>query len=190
MADKYGNWWLFGLAYFLLNSGGCCKESCHVGGCCKESCSKGKCCKHYTRNEQGKGYKTFKSGIYNIRFEYPASWVQNKHYSERFEGESGFFEVAEISALGRTIDEVVAQEITSPISPYGSMPKVESFSLDGEPARLIRPSEDQEKVFGREVALIVKDKKPVIEGQEVYNYTIIWSDVQNIKHMIETFKFV
>ncbi|MGL5677916.1 MAG: hypothetical protein ACRDDX_16070 [Cellulosilyticaceae bacterium] len=144
---------------------------------------------HYRGEQQGK-YKTYDSGIYNIRFEYPASWVQNKNYSERYEGTDGFFEVADIQGIGRTIDEVANQEIDTPISPYGKEPQIEAFELGGEPARLILPSSDQAKVFGREAALIVKNKRPVIEGQEKYHYTIIWSDLKNMGHIIKTFKFV
>ena len=141
------------------------------------------------RKEAVPKYRTYNSGVYEITFEYPESWRKNPNYRERYEGETGFFEVADIEALGRDIDEVVRQEIESPINPYGTEPRVEAFEIDGEPARLIIPSSDQAKVFEREAALIIQNKKPVIEGQEVYNYTIIWSDLKNIEHIIKTLKF-
>lgn len=147
--------------------------------------------KDYSRGEvKAPQYKAYNSSMYDITFEYPAGWTQNKNYSGRYEGEGGFFEVADITGIGRDINQVTEQEIDSPIHPYGTNPKVEAFTLDGEPARLIIPSPDQEKIFGREVALIVKNKKPVVEGQEEYDYTIIWSDMENISHIIQTFKFI
>ena len=145
--------------------------------------------KRHVRSAEAPQYKVYSSGVYDITFEYPADWTENKNYTERFEGEDGFFEVAEMNSFGRDIDEVVLQEIESPIHPYGTDPTVEAFTLDGEPARLILPSADQDKIFGREVALIVKNKKPVMEGDETYNYTVIWSDIKNISHIVESFKF-
>lgn len=143
----------------------------------------------YRRKERDEKYKRYSSDLYKISFEYPKEWVAHKNYSERYEGENGFFEVAEIKALGRTIEEVAHQEIDTPIKPYGQNPKIEKLTLDGQPARLILPSEDQNKIFEREVGLIVENKAPVKEGIEVYNYTIIWSDRDTIEHIIDTFRF-
>lgn len=142
------------------------------------------------RGESGEGYKQFKSELYDISFKYPADWTKNPNYEERYDGPGGFVEVAEIEAYNRPINVVVQQEINTPIKPFGMNPKVMDVDLDGQPARVIIPSADQNKVFDREVAIIVKNKKPVIEGQERYDYTIIWTDKANLENILNSFKFL
>lgn len=168
MADKMKWIYLLGLGYLLMESKG----------------------NHHYRNDEIPKYKSYTNKLYHITFEYPGNWVLNKNYESRYEGPEGFFEVAEINALGRDIDQVAQQEVDTPIQPYGANPQIKTLTLDGQPARLIIPSSDQNKVFDREVALIIKNKKPVIENGDAYNYTIIWSNAQALEHMIKTFKFL
>lgn len=160
---------VLGLSYLLLN------QSSAEGG---------------FRGEQDGGKKNFRSPLFEITFKYPSNWVKNPDYEERYEGPEGFFQVDNIESFGRPIDQVVQQEINTPIRPYGTNPTVTSLELDGQPARLITPSEDQQKIFDRELALIVQDKKPIAQGQEIYDYTIIWSDRANIQNIIDTFRFI
>lgn len=144
----------------------------------------------YTRGEQEAAYKDFTSPLYNITFKYPADWTKNPNYEERYDGPNGFFEVAELESFGRPIDQVVKREIDIPIKPYGTNPEVKAIELDGEPARIIMPSPDQQKVFEREVAIIIKNKKPVEENSGTYDYTVIWTNKENVQKILDTFKFL
>lgn len=169
MNDQLGLIAILGISYLLLNQGNN---------------------NDTFRGEQEGNYKTFKSSLYDITFKYPANWTKNTNYEERFDGPNGFFEVGELESFGRPIDKVVQQEIDIPIKPYGKSPEVISLELDGEPARIIMPSSDQQKVFDREVAIIVKNKKPVSESQNIYDYTIIWTDKANVQTILDSFKFL
>lgn len=136
------------------------------------------------------GQKTFKSNSYKISFKYPATWIKNTAYKERYEGDSGYFELGEIEAPGKNLDEVVRQEIKSPFKPYGTNPTVTDVTLDGEPAKLIIPSGDQATCFDKETALIVKNKAPIMVDGEPYDYLMIWADQNHVDEMIASFKFI
>ncbi|MGL4736321.1 MAG: hypothetical protein ACRCW2_02590 [Cellulosilyticaceae bacterium] len=136
------------------------------------------------------GQKTFRSDYYKVSFKYPATWVKNPAYKERYEGDSGYFELGEIEAFGKSIDEVVRQEIKSPFKPYGMNPTVTEVVLDGEPARLIVPSGDQATCFDKETALIVKNKTPIMVDGDPFEYLIIWADQNHVDEIIATFKFI
>lgn len=159
---------ILGISYLLLSQGNSCGY----------------------RGEASMNLKEFRSDLYDITFKYPATWTKNLAYEERYDGPGGFVEVAELEAYGRDIDAVTKQEIDTPIQPYGSNPKVVDLELDGRPARIIIPSSDQNKVFERELALIIKNKKPVIEGQDFYDYTIIWTNKDNLETLLNSFKFI
>lgn len=169
MNDQLGLIAILGISYLLLNQGNS---------------------NDTYRGEKDTGYKNFRSSLYGITFKYPEAWVKNPNYEERYDGPSGFFEVSELESFGRPIDKVVQQEIDIPIKPYGTRPEVTSLELDGEPARIIIPSSDQQKVFDREVAIVVKNKKPVSESKEIYDYTIIWTDRANVQTILDSFKFL
>lgn len=169
MNDQLGLIAILGMSYLLLNQGNPPSNF---------------------RGEQEGGYKNFRSPLYDVTFKYPADWVKNPNYEERYEGTSGFFEIDELESFGRPIDRVAQQEIDTPIKPYGTKPQITSLEVDGEPARLITPSADQQKVFDREYALIIKNKKPVTQGQDIYDYTVIWTDKANVQNIIDSFKFL
>lgn len=169
MNDQLGLIAILGMSYLLLNQGSL--EGSY-------------------RGEKESGEKNFRSPLYEVTFKYPSNWIKNPNYEERYDGPDGFFEVDNLESFGRPIDRVVEQEINTPIKPYGQNPNVISLELDGQPARLIVPSDDQQKVFDREVALIVQDKKPISQTQDIYDYTIIWTDQANIQNILDTFKFI
>lgn len=171
MNEQLGLIAVLGISYLLLNQGNSHEMT-------------------YTRGDEEAAYKDFTSPLYNITFKYPAHWNKNPYYEERYDGPDGFFEVAELESFGRPIDEVVKREIDIPIRPYGTSPNVKVIELDGEPARVIIPSSDQKPVFDREIAILVKNKKPVIENSGVYDYTVIWTDKNHVQEIVDTFKFL
>ena len=168
MNDQLGLIAILGISYLLLSQGNGCTY----------------------RGEAAGELQQFKSDLYGVTFKYPASWTKNLSYVERYDGPGGFVEVAEIEAYGRPIDEVAKQETDTPIKPFGSNPKIIDLELDGRPARIIVPSADQNKVFERELAIIIENKQPIIEGQDFYDYTIIWTNKDNLETILNSFKFV
>lgn len=134
----------------------------------------------------------FVSTRYRISFKYPSAWQKNPRYEDKYEGESGFFEVGDFSGIpGETIDQAVTQQINESYMPYGSNPTVRSFTVDGQPARVIYPSEDQPDIVSdREAALVVQYKRPLMIGGEEYPFVVIWASRDYMPLIISTFNFI
>lgn len=133
----------------------------------------------------------FISPRYKVSFRYPKSWSKNPRYLDKYEGETGFFEVGDFAGTGEDIDEAVKEQINEYYKPYGSNPTVRSFIVDGQPARVIYPSEDQPDFYkDRDVAIVVKYPEPItIEGRE-YSYVVIWVTKEYAPLILSTLKFI
>lgn len=132
----------------------------------------------------------FTSKKYGISFKYPRSWVKNPRYEDKYEGENGFFEVGDFSGVGENIDEAVKTQINEDYKPYGSQPIIRSFVVEGQPVRVIYPSNDQQTFFkDRETAIVVKYPEPVtLDGQE-FDYVVIWTTREFVPLILSTLKF-
>ena len=132
----------------------------------------------------------FVSARYKVNFKYPKSWNKNPRYEDKYEGETGFFEVGAFEGTD-DIDAAVKEQINEYYKPYGSNPIVRSFIVDGQPARVIYPSEDQAEFYkDRDAAIVVKYPEPItIDGQQ-FDYVVIWVTKDYVPLIISTFKFV
>lgn len=132
----------------------------------------------------------FVSARYKVGFKYPKSWNKNPRYEDKYEGETGFFEVGAFEGPN-DIDAAVKEQINEYYKPYGSNPTVRSFIVDGQPARVIYPSEDQPEFYkDRDAAIVVKYPEPIaIDGQK-FDYVIIWVTKDYVPLIISTFQFV
>lgn len=133
----------------------------------------------------------FVSPRYKISFKYPRGWSKNPRYEDKYEGETGFFEVGDFSGVGNNIDEAVNQDINEPYKPYGSNPVIRKFVVDGQPARVIYPSSDQSDFYkDRDAAIIVQYPEPITIDGKPFNYVIIWASKDYIPLIVSTLKFV
>lgn len=133
----------------------------------------------------------FVSNKYRISFKYPRSWSKNPRYDDKYEGESGFFEVGDFTGVGENIDEAIQNEIKEDNQPYGSNPIIRSFVVDGEPARVIYASPDQSSFYtDRSTAIVVKYPTPLIVDNQKYDYVVIWVSRDYVPLVLSTFKFV
>ena len=133
----------------------------------------------------------FVSNRYKISFKYPRSWSKNPRYADKYEGTTGFFEISDFSGIGEDIDAAVKQQINEDYKPYGSNPIVRNFIVDGQPARVIYPSDDQSPFFkDRDAALVVQYKEPITIDGVPYKYVVIWTNKEYIPLIISTFKFI
>lgn len=132
----------------------------------------------------------FVSTRYKVNFKYPKSWNKNPRYEDKYEGETGFFEVGTFEGMN-DIDAAVKEQINEYYKPYGSNPTVRSFIVDGQPARVIYPSEDQAEFYkDRDAAIVIKYPEPItIDGQQ-FDYVVIWVTKEYVPLIISTFKFV
>ena len=133
----------------------------------------------------------FVSTRYKISFKYPSTWHKNPRYEDKYEGESGFFEVGDFAGkTGETIDQAVTQQINESYMPYGSHPMIRSLTINGQPARVIYPSEDQPSILSdREAALVVQYKKPLLIDGIEYPFVVIWASREYMPLIISTLKF-
>lgn len=133
----------------------------------------------------------FESNKYKIKFKYPRSWTKNPRYEDKYEGTSGFFEIGDFTGIGENIDQAVQAEINEENKPYGSNPTVRRFIVDGQPARVIYPSEDQSSFYNdRDVAIVVQYPQAIeIEGR-IYDYVVIWASREYVPLILSTLRFI
>lgn len=139
----------------------------------------------------GLALSEFISNRYKVEFKYPKSWSKNPRYEDKYEGESGFFEVGDFSGVGQNIDEAVNSQINEYYKPYGSNPTIRKFVVDGQPARVIYPSDDQSEFYkDREAAIVVKYPQPVMINGQMFEYVVIWITKTFVPLIISTLKFI
>ena len=133
----------------------------------------------------------FVSDRYKVSFRYPKGWEKNPRYEDKYEGETGFFEIDAFEGVSGDIDETVKQEINEYYKPYGSNPTIRSFVVDGQPARVIYPSEDQSDFFkDRDAGIIIKYPEPITISGQKYDFVNIWVTKDYVPLILSTFKFI
>lgn len=133
----------------------------------------------------------FNEPKYEVTFKYPQTWIKNPRYEEKYEGKTGFFEISAFEGNADDIDAVLQQQIQEPDQLYGMNPKTEELTVDGQPARLIIPSNSQNKyIRDRELALLVKYKKPIQINGNTYDYLVIWATPEYMPIIIRSLKFL
>lgn len=132
---------------------------------------------------------TYSNPQFEVTFNYPGTWNQIGGYDyDHFEGDNGFFGVS--SAGGDvSLEEVTREAYDHPLLPYGKHPVLENLKVDGQPAKLIVPSDDQDPSLKGQAALIVKYPTPVKINGNTYYYFVLWADKENIQTIIPTIVF-
>lgn len=133
--------------------------------------------------------KTHIDKDYRITLQYPVHWKEREGYNSRYQGEDGFFQYSAIIG-NNDIDEVANNEAFHKLLPYGSKPTIEITEVDGQPAMLIKPSEDQPEEMDNQGGLIVKYPNSVIISDQEYNYFVLWGDKEHIELIAKTIKFL
>jgi hypothetical protein len=146
-----------------------------------------------TPSPQGGGWSTFTSAIFAVTFQHPTSWRPDPGYSQpelgdtRYAGDDGFFIVGAMG--GADLDTVAASVANHRLLPYGTAPTTERLTIQGQPARLIRPSEDQYPSMAGQAELIVTYPQPVTIGQHAYDYFSLAADSDHILFIARTLQF-
>lgn len=133
---------------------------------------------------------TYSNPQYKVTFNYPASWNLIGGYDyDRYEGANGFFGVSGIGGETLTLDEATKNAYSHPLLPYGEHPVIEKIKVDGQPAKLILPSEDQDPSMKNQAELIVEYPVPVVIAGNTYKFFVLWADKDNIRAIIPTITF-
>jgi len=135
-------------------------------------------------------WKVYANSNYKITLEYPSEWKENKAFTNRYDGNDGFFQVVAISAENVSIDKVADEDAHHMAKPYGSNPQINNIKVQGQDGRLILPSADQGKEMSNQAGLIVKYPKPIKIGSRTYNYFVLYADKNHIEEIAKTIKFI
>jgi hypothetical protein len=117
---------------------------------------------------------------------YPSAWQFESGYGIKYAGPDGFFQISAIWGPGATIDEIADGDAHHKLQPYGTEPTIEALRVDGQPARLIMPSDDQPAAMAGQSGLIVELPQPIDLSGDTYNFLILWADEQHIRPIADT----
>lgn len=133
---------------------------------------------------------TYVNETYHISLQYDKSWKPNPYYSNRYEGDNGFFQVVASTGANLTIDKVVSLMIDHPLVPYGSSPAISVQTVDGQEARLILPSKDAPTLTEDMASMVIRYPKPITIDGEIYDFLILHADKEHIVPIAETLRFL
>ena len=126
---------------------------------------------------------------YQISMQYPSNLKLDSNYYQRYDDGDTFFQFDAITGNDTPIDSIVNDIANHTLLPYGSAPTIESLVLQGQPARLILPSEDQPKGMNKQACVIIKYPTPILISATKYNYLKLYADVAHIKDFANSIKF-
>lgn len=128
---------------------------------------------------------------YSVNLRYPPEWRPVGGYSyDRYEGETGFFGISAGGIDDISIDQMANNEAKHPLRPYGTDPYIQRLMIDGQEARLVLPSPDQDPSMKGQAVLIVEYPVPVMIGSQPYRFFVFWADRANIQDIASSITFV
>jgi hypothetical protein len=146
-----------------------------------------------TPTPQGGGWTTFTNSVFAVTFHHPGGWGPDPAYNlpetgdTKYVGDDGFFIVGALE--GADLDVVTTSAANHRLLPYGTAPTVERLTVQGQPARLIRPSDDQYPGMAGQAELIVTYPQPVTIGEHAYRYFSLAADRDHILSLAQTLRF-
>jgi hypothetical protein len=129
--------------------------------------------------------------VYKINLEYPSDWQATAGYNyDHYDGTTGFFSLSATGDVKTTLDDLVKRDLASPSQEYGSNPSVIDITVDGQEARLITPSADQNALLKGQAELIVAYPIPAIISLQAYPFLVLLADKDHIKDIITSLSFI
>jgi TolB protein len=131
-----------------------------------------------------------------VSIEYPDNWkaVESDYLvggkPTRFEGDSGFLQIAAVNGQDIPIDKVASDEAKNKLNLYGSNPQIEKTNINNRDAVFIFASSDQPEEMNNQACLIIKYPQSLIIDNEEYNYFILWADKKHIKDIANSLHFI
>ncbi|QOR66931.1 LysM peptidoglycan-binding domain-containing protein [Cytobacillus suaedae] len=142
-------------------------------------------------------WKYFFDQFHHIAFMHPRGWSKVSHSPIRYEGDSGYFEVSSIIAAPPSepsnvtpLNKVCESYAHDKFESYGSNPEIVDMTIDGQPACLILPSNDQSEDFNNKSSLIVKFPKPYVIGGSLSHYLFVVANKEIIQGIANTMKLL
>ncbi|MBX4199028.1 peptidase M56 [Candidatus Parcubacteria bacterium] len=128
---------------------------------------------------------------YRVNLRYPPEWQPVGGYAyDRYEGNDGFFGISAGGTGNVAMADMVKSEVDHPLKPYGKEPSIQDLLIDGQKAKLIMPSADQDASMRGQAVLIVTYPLPLTIGTETYKYFVFWADRAHIQDIASSITFI
>ncbi len=140
------------------------------------------------------GWRSYENPIFAISLEHPPHWQVDAGHSSpelgdtKLSGDDGFFIIGAMD--GVDLDTVTASAAHHRLQPYGAAPDIETLTIQGQPARLILPSEDQYPGMENQAELIIQYPEPVSITGHACRYFSLAADRDHILAIAQTLRFV
>jgi hypothetical protein len=139
---------------------------------------------------------SFTSQSYQVKLSYPSLWKalpfeepQIEPFS--FEGRTGFFSLsAKKNEEGLSLLEICKNEVASPLSDFGSAPKIQKFFLNAREAYYVIPSKDQSEEEKGKACMITFYPLPVWIDFDFHDVFILSASKDQIFQITESLEFL
>jgi hypothetical protein len=141
-----------------------------------------------TDNSTEQPWKTYTNPVLQVAFFYPSGWqyIEGNPSSEKFAGSDGYFITGAIGGGGMSLDEVAQSEGYHVLKPFGTQPAIDSFTIQGQPARLILPSDDQ-SIYSHDMAgdaeLLVQYPQPLMINDTQADFFVLHAPATIIRDL-------
>ncbi|MBX3016135.1 MAG: hypothetical protein KF832_31730 [Caldilineaceae bacterium] len=136
----------------------------------------------------GNNWSRYRNERYGVEFDYPTSWRSTENDNTRYSGSDGFFVVDATSRT--TLATLVQNEISHPLRPYGTNPRVDSLWVGSQEARLILPAADQPAAMRQQAALAVLYPQPRTIGGFPYTIFVLYASEAHLRRMADSLRFL
>ena len=139
------------------------------------------------------GWSRYENPVFAVALEYPAHWQAEAGHSApevgdtKYAGDDGFFIIGAMNGLD--LDTVTTSVANHKLQPYGTAPSIENLTIQGQPARLILPSEDQSPGMEGQAEMIIQYPEPVSVSRYAYHYLTLAADREHILPIARTLQF-
>ncbi len=132
---------------------------------------------------------TYTSAQLGILLQYPAAWQATESGDYLFAGDDGFFNVTRSDSKTQTAKDacIAEEEANKKDHRYGQKPTLRLLTIEGQPACMLTPSEDQPEDKGGLTFMVVQ--YPTQSGQ-LQGLLQLWADQQHIRGLGGSLKFI
>jgi hypothetical protein len=133
-------------------------------------------------------WENYQNPYFRILLQYPANWKHldgEPQSGDKYGGADGFFGINAMS--GASIDHATDAEAYHHLQPYGSNPEIKSVKVQGQEARLILPSADAN--MQNQSALIVRYPQPTLINGQIYEFFVLYADIDHVQAIGVSLRF-
>ena len=132
---------------------------------------------------------TYTSAQLGITLQYPAAWQATDSGDYLFAGDDGFFNLTRSDSKTQTAKDacIAEEEANKKDHRYGQKPTLRLLTIDGQPACMLTPSEDQSEDKSGLTFMVAQ--YPTQSGQ-LQGLLQLWADQQHIRGLGGSLKFI